>query len=357
MLKSNRRAAVLIKNASIEIQDREHTKLNAGEVEVSISRAGICSSDIERGFNHGAYHYPLVMGHELAGTVKKTKSVQSHFENGDRVAIFPLLPCFDCSSCERKFYALCKKYSYYGSRVDGGFASHLNCCEWNLMKLPDKVSMDDAALVEPTAVVIHAVKKLGINASDRSICIIGAGFLGLLAVMYIRQEFPQLDITLIDRNDTKIRIGEDLGANGFQLRNEEDWDEFISKNVDSYSKVIEFIGAPETFCNSIALCEQGGTVVWVGNIRGDVSLPEKMVSSILRKELTILGSWNSFYKSGDVCDWTEAISLMSKGFQPSKLVSTRIGIEELNDTLRKLHNHKARKSKFVTTKVMVELRE
>ena len=350
-----RKAAVLTENAAIEVQDRPYLAPAEGEVEVAISRAGICSSDIERGFNHGAYHYPLVMGHELAGVITATPVATSTFKEGDRVAIFPLLPCFDCISCRRKTYALCKNYSYYGSRRDGGFASHLNCREWNLMKLPDNVGMDDAALVEPTAVVIHALRKLALDAFDRSVCVIGAGFLGLIAVMYMRHHFPQLDITLIDRNDDKIRAGAVLGADGVLLKNEDEWADFISVNADSYAKVIEFVGAPETFCHSVSLCEQGGTLVWVGNIIGDLTLPKKMVSSILRKELFILGSWNSFYQGEDFCDWQETLALMAGGFQPSRLVTTRIEIYELHDTISKLYRHKARKAEFITTKVMVEI--
>ena len=350
-----RKSAVLLENASIKVEHRPYQAPADNEVEVSISRAGVCSSDIERGFNHGAYHYPLVMGHELAGVVTATPNNRSSFKEGDRVAIFPLLPCFDCVSCRRKTYALCKNYSYYGSRCDGGFASHLNCREWNLVKLPDNVSMDDAALVEPTAVVIHAIRKLSLDETDKRVCVIGAGFLGLIAVMYIRHYFPQLEITLIDRNDYKIRAGALLGANAVLLKNEDEWADFVSVNADSYSKVIEFVGVPETFSHSISLCEQGGTLVWVGNIIGDLALPKKMVSSILRKELSILGSWNSFYKGEDFCDWQETIALMAGGFQPSGLVTTRIEIDELHKTILKLYRHKARKAEFITTKVIVEI--
>jgi len=350
-----RKAAVLIENAAIEVQDRPYLAPADDEVEVAISRAGVCSSDIERGFNHGAYHYPLVMGHELAGVVSATPHDASSFKEGDRVAIFPLLPCFDCVSCRRKTYALCKNYSYYGSRRDGGFASHLNCREWNLMKLPDNVSMDDAALVEPTAVVIHAIRKLSLDESDKRVCVIGAGFLGLIAVMYMRHHFPQLDITLIDRNDDKIRAGTALGADGALLKTEDEWADFVSVNADSYAKVIEFVGAPETFSHSVSLCEQGGTVVWVGNITDDLTLPKRMVSSILRKELSIQGSWNSFYKGKEFCDWQETLALMANGFQPSRLVTKRIAIDELHDTILKLYNHKKRKAEFITTKVMVEI--
>ena len=355
MIKKTRKVATLVKNGMIKVFEEEYSPPSFNEVEVTVSKVGICSSDIERGFKNGAYHYPLVMGHEISGVVSKVPYHNKNtFKEGDKVTVFPLLPCFECISCKRKIYALCKKYSYYGSRCDGGFSTHLNCKEWNLMKLPDNIIMDDAALVDPTAVVIHAVKKLMLGSDDKRVCIIGAGFLGLIAVMYIRYQFPQVEITLIDRNHEKIKYGNSLGANGVVLKNNNDWDRFIFDNKDNFKKVIEFIGTPETFCYSINLCQQGGVLVWVGNITGDMEISKQIVSSILRKELSILGSWNSVYKGDNCCDWEEAITLMTKGFCPSKLVTTKIGIDEIHDTILKLYNHKKQKAKFKTIKAMVD---
>ena len=208
MLSNVPKSVILTNNGKFVVTEAPLKSPQNGEVTVDIVRAGVCSSDIDRSFNNGAYHYPLVMGHELAGKVSSTSTNNDSFSVGDRVAVFPLLPCFVCSSCEHQHYALCKQYSYYGSRQDGGFANQLNVNVWNLMKLPDGVSFDDAALIEPMAVVLHAIKKLDLShQQNHKICIIGAGFLGLLAVMLIRQEFPDLEITLIDRNPEKLAIG------------------------------------------------------------------------------------------------------------------------------------------------------
>jgi L-iditol 2-dehydrogenase len=355
MHRNDRKAAVLLENGVIQIQNRPHVVPEAGEVEVGISRAGICSSDIERGFGDGAYHYPLVMGHEIAGIVTSAPHKANTFVEGDRVAIFPLLPCFKCILCKQKKYALCKVYSYYGSRRDGGFASHLNCREWNLIKLPDNVSFDDAALIEPTAVVIHAIKKLKLHQSDKQVCIIGAGFLGLLAVMCIRHYFPKIEISIVDRNDYKLKIGQKLGAKGIHLKDHDDWAHFVASNKNSYPKMIEFVGAPETFHHSISLCSQAGRIVWVGNITDDLLLRKEVVSSILRKELSILGSWNSQYKGATFCDWQETIKLTSDGVCPSNLVTTRITVDGIHETISRMFRHKLREREFVTTKVIVEL--
>ena len=90
----------------------------AGENEtlIKIMAAGICGSDISRVFDKGAYHYPIILGHEFAGVDEKT---------GRKAVIFPLLPCMKCAMCSIGEYVCCENYDYYGSRRDGGFAEYL----------------------------------------------------------------------------------------------------------------------------------------------------------------------------------------------------------------------------------------
>ena len=181
------RSAVLEKNQKVVVKNLFVEDLLPSECEVKIKAAGLCSSDISRGYGGSAYHYPLVMGHELAGEITRVGiDVQDSFNVGDLVCIFPLIPCFNCLSCNQKHYALCKNYDYYGSRRNGGFAEILNVNQWNLLKIPDGLDIEDCALVEPTAVALHAVEKLNLKFEEKSqICILGAGFIGLMAVKII----------------------------------------------------------------------------------------------------------------------------------------------------------------------------
>ena len=124
-------------------------------------------------------------------------------------------------------YALCNDYDYYGSRRNGGFAQKLNVKKWNLLKLPDGVSLEDGALVEPTAVVLHAIKKLDINFDDSvKLALIGAGFLGLIAVQVINKFYPKCEVTLIDRNQFKLAIGVKYGTKPQLVDDKESWEKF-----------------------------------------------------------------------------------------------------------------------------------
>ena len=125
----------LVKNSKFKLREFKSIKLKDDECEIKVKSVGICSSDIERGFNRGAYHYPLVMGHEISGIVTKTGVKIKKIRVGDRVTVFPLLPCFKCSQCGQKNYVSCLNYQYYGSRNNGGYIEYMNIKEWNLIKI------------------------------------------------------------------------------------------------------------------------------------------------------------------------------------------------------------------------------
>jgi threonine dehydrogenase-like Zn-dependent dehydrogenase len=349
------KSAVLEENRQISVKHIELPDLLSDECEVKITDAGLCSSDIERGYGGGAYFYPLVMGHELAGEIARTGSeAKGEFSKGDKVCIFPLLPCFNCSACKQKHYALCCNYDYYGSRRNGGFSDRLNVKKWNILKLPNGVSTQDGALVEPIAVALHAIKKLKINAKDKTnLCIFGAGFLGLIAVQIINNLYPKCKITLVDRNHFKLDIGVRYGAISKWVGDDKSWQLFLSESKDSFEHVIEFAGVPKTFSAALSVSAASSSVVWAGNISGDLTFSKSQVSSILRKELRINGTWNSIYKGESGCDWSDALDLISIGLQPSELISLKIKLEEIGATLGKLYDHKNRKSKFEVIKVLV----
>ena len=125
---------------------------------VKVIAAGICGSDLHRAFGSGAYHYPLVMGHEFSGEIAKAFK-GAKFKEGDRVAVFPLIPCRECIPCQTGDYAQCNSYDYLGSRSDGGFAQYVYVPEENLFLVPEHIDMLHAALTEPAAVALQWGKK------------------------------------------------------------------------------------------------------------------------------------------------------------------------------------------------------
>ena len=114
--------------------------LGEREVLVAVKAAGICGSDIPRIYRTGAYHYPLIPGHEFSGQVVQVQDEKDSSWLNQRVGIFPLIPCKNCMPCRKKQYEMCRNYSYLGSRRDGGFAELVSVPVQNLLSLPQETA-------------------------------------------------------------------------------------------------------------------------------------------------------------------------------------------------------------------------
>ncbi|MBR6003962.1 MAG: alcohol dehydrogenase catalytic domain-containing protein, partial [Lachnospiraceae bacterium] len=152
------------------------------EVLVHVMAAGICGSDIPRIFTTGAHVHPIIPGHEFSGKVVECGEGATEWD-GANVGIFPLIPCMKCDCCRKKQYQMCQNYSYLGSRCDGGFAEFVRVPKWNLVKLPEGLSFEEGAMLEPLAVSAHAVRKAVSGVSrDAYVCVWGVGTIGLMCI-------------------------------------------------------------------------------------------------------------------------------------------------------------------------------
>ena len=350
------RACVLARNGKLDLVHLPITAPAADECQIAVHAVGVCSSDISRSFSGGAHVYPLVMGHEFSGRIVQCgDAVADRWRPGEAVAVFPLLPCFDCEACQAEEYARCGHYDYYGSRRHGAYAQYLNVKTWNLLRVPSPVDLDDAALCEPLSVVIHAVNRLGVSgsASTPRIAVLGAGFLGLLAVEVLRRKHAGARIVIMDRNVQKLTHAKGVADELVELDGEAQWDEWVAANRGSFHYVLEAVGAPLTFRNALEIIAPGGSVVWMGNISGDLTLPMKLVSSVLRKEARVIGTWNSGYRGSMPSDWTEALDLIGGGLRPSRYVSSVVSLGDLPEILFQLYQHKSRKVNHPVIKILV----
>ena len=145
-----------------------------GWVLVKVAACGVCGSDIPRVFEKGTYRFPLIPGHEFAGVVDAVGEGVDAARIGQRAAVFPLVPCMRCAMCAVGAYAQCADYDYLGSRCDGAFAEYVVAPEWNLVPVPDGLSLEEAAMCEPAAVAAHALRQAKIDLGA-TVAIFGAG--------------------------------------------------------------------------------------------------------------------------------------------------------------------------------------
>lgn len=294
------KAFVLHGIGDLRYEDRSLPELRPGWALVKVLTAGICSSDIPRIFTKGTYHFPTIPGHEFCGQVEAVADDADSGWVGKRAGVFPLIPCKRCPSCQKGEYETCEHYDYLGSRRDGGFAEYAAVPVWNLIELPDTVSDTQGALLEPAAVALHAVKQAQVF-PGASICIVGTGAIGLLAGQWAKL-LGAGRAAVKGRNEVKRQMARQCGL------------EYLSGLCagEEFDCVIEAVGSAAALEESLMLTAPGGRLVLMGNPDGPRTLPQDLYWRILRKQLTLAGTWNSSYGS-EGSDWEETLEAMVSG--------------------------------------------
>lgn len=299
---------------------------------IKVGAAGICGSDIPRVYRTGTYSYPLIPGHEFSGIVTEVgRGVSTEWLN-KRVGIFPLIPCKECDPCQKQQYEMCQNYSYLGSRTDGGFAEYVRVPIWNLIELPDNVSMEQAAMLEPMAVAVHAIRRAQIKVTD-TIVVCGLGTIGLFTVMFLR-EMGCRNLLCIGNKEFQKKLLEELGISGecycdSNSQNPEVWinEKTCGKGADIF---FECVGKNETLLQGINSVTAGGKVQLVGNPAGDMHLEKNVYWKILRKQLSVFGTWNSSFTHSEEDDWHYVLDRLRRGkLHPEKLITHKYPLEEL----------------------------
>lgn len=293
------KAYVLHGIGDLRYEDVPLPEVPSGWALVRVLAAGICSSDIPRIFEKGTYHFPTIPGHEFCGVVESVADSTDGAWVGKRVGVFPLIPCKQCPSCEKGAYETCLHYDYLGSRRDGGFAEYAAVPVWNLLELPGTVTDLQGALLEPASVALHAVKRAEIRPGE-SVCVIGTGAIGLLAAQWAKLRGAGR-VCVKGRSAAKAEFARKCGV------------EYVTgETEDRFDCVMEAVGTERAFAESLTAADYFGKIVLIGNPDGERRLSQNLYWSILRKQLTLTGTWNSSY-GGSGSDWAEALTAMESG--------------------------------------------
>ena len=279
---------------------------------VRVAACGVCGSDLPRAFDGKAYHYPLVMGHEFSGTVEEPVPGGS-FKAGDRVAVFPLIPkdAETDPACQVGDHAQAAGYDYFGSRRDGGFAEYVRAPEWNLIAVPDDVPLLHAAMTEPAAVALHGVRRLSVQVGDDA-AVFGGGPIGNLVAQWLRVAGCGR-VFLVDVDPEKLALAERMGMVPVDGRGDAVATIKAATGGEGVQRSVEAVGLPATFVQAVRVASRAGEVLFMGNISGEFRLGPDDFSSILRRELTIHGTWNSKVAPRGTDDWTTVLKQMRPG--------------------------------------------
>ena len=323
------KAVVIHAAKDLRIEEREIEALEAGQVEVAIEAGGICGSDLHY-YNHGGFgtvrvREPMILGHEVAGTIKALGEGVSGLAIGDRVAVSPSRPCNHCEYCLKGQQNQCLNMRFYGSampmpHIQGAFRQRLVAEAWQCHKVGEKVSIHEAAMAEPFAVTLHGVNRAG-ALTDKRVLVTGCGPIGALAIIAARAHGAR-EIVATDVMDAVLLKARSIGADRvINVANNPEQLSAYSANKGYFDVQFEASGNERAVRSGLEVLRPRSTVVQLG-LGGDVSIPQNIV---VAKEIEMKGTFRFHEEFG------LAVDLISKGRVDLKPLLT--GIYPLEDAV------------------------
>lgn len=303
------------------------------EMLVRVSACGVCGSDIPRIFENWAHKYPLIPGHEFSGEVVEVGADSGKDWIGKKVVVYPLIPCKRCSACYSGLPTQCVSYDYIGSRRDGAFAEYVAVPRDNVIPVPDGISDEVSALTEPSAVALRAVRKADVRVGD-TVLIIGAGTIGLLIGLWA--QLSGAVVMMMDVVVEKLKFARKMGFQFLIDANQPDIVEWVKRRSDMGVDVaFEASGTSSGIESAIRCVRTHGKVVLLGNPLGkEIALDSKVYGEILRRELHILGIWNSITLEFPKNEWGVVLQEFKKDRIPfENLVTHKVELSELRNLL------------------------
>ena len=315
-----------------KLEDAPLPDLKSGEVLVKVMAAGICGSDIPRVYQTGAHVHPIVIGHEFSGKVVKVATGVDDKWLDKPVGIFPLIPCRECGPCQNKQYEMCRNYSYLGSRTDGGFAEYVAVPKECLIELPQSVSFEAAAMLEPMAVAVHAMRRIEPGKKD-NVVVCGLGTIGLFLTLFLKENGVENLFVIGNKEFQKERIlAMGISREHYCDMRTQDVSEWIKQRTGGRGADVFFecVGKKETFSQAVDLAAPAGKVMLVGNPHSDMELEKAVYWKILCNQLTVKGTWNSSFTGDADDDWHYVLDVLTRGrIAPEQLITHKFSLDDL----------------------------
>ncbi|MFS0785347.1 2,3-butanediol dehydrogenase [Shouchella sp. 1P09AA] len=339
------KAAVIYGKKDVRIEEFNLRTVGEHDVKIKVAWAGICGSDLHA-YHHGsaiAYEehplsgrkVPLVLGHEFSGTVSEVGAAVTDVKVGDHVAVEPVLYCGECETCKSGQYNLCEQSNvgFLGLVDDGGFAEYAVMDRKHVHILPEGVSLEEGALIEPTAVAFQAVKKSGLQVGQ-SVAIYGAGPIGLLTLL-VAKAAGAAEIFVIDVSGERLNMAKELGATYVINPTEQNASEEILRITGKgVEHAYEVAGVQPTFTSAMESITRGGTVTVVAGFAKNVEL-DPMVGLSKEANLTFTLAYANVFPA--------VIKAIAEGkMDVKKVITHRISLDNIvEDGLERLLDDKS----------------
>lgn len=307
------KAAVLYGNEDLRYDDYPTPETKPGMIKVRVRASGICGSDIPRVLHNGAHFFPIVLGHEFAGDVVEVGEGVTNVAVGDTVSGAPLVPCMKCEDCQQGNYALCRHYSFIGSREQGSFAEYVVIPAGNAIKYDPSIPYEQAAMFEPAAVALHGVM-CNDFAGGGYVAVLGGGTIGMFTAQWARI-FGGRKVVVFDLLDERLELARELGADATVNTSEPDFMEKAKAITGGhgYDYVFETAGSPVTIKMGFELAANKAHFCCIGTPHVDMTFTPKLWECMNRKEFKLTGSWMSYSAPYPGKEWQIAADCFADG--------------------------------------------
>lgn len=315
------RAIVFRENRHVAMESLPDPTPGPGEVVVAVKASGICHTDVEilRG-NYGSSAFPLVPGHEFAGEVVAVGQGVTGLATGDRVVVDPNLGCGSCDACLRGRVNLCERLGAYGVTVNGGFAEFCAVAAAHAHPI-GSMSWQVAALAEPLGCVLNGLSVLN-GRVPTSATVFGAGPIGLLMALALKWR-GTTDLSVVDLSEDRLRLAEGFGFTPLRAG---------TADVDRLHRSRDFVadatGVPAVAQAMIGCLRDGGAALFFG-VCPQAARIEISPFEMFRRQLSLFGTHSLN------ANIPETLPLLDRhGAEAARLVSHRVGLEEIEATFR-----------------------
>ncbi len=329
------KALVLEASMRLSYTDVPTPRPGPGEVLVDVRACGICGSDVHgMDGRTGRRIPPVVMGHEAAGVVAALGPDTHGWNVGDRVAFDSTLFCGKCEECRSGRFNLCDERRILGAstpeqKKDGAFAEYVTLPAHVLVRIPDGVSFEQAALAEPLSVALHAVARARTGPGESAV-VVGTGVIGLLAVQALREAGVD-PVIGIDLDLGRLELARSLGARHTFPAGMDSLEQAVREVTGGRGAhvAIEAVGIAAAIRTAIGCVRRAGKVVLVGNLVADVDIP---LQTVITNELTLLGS------CATADEYAHGLDLLARGaIDVEPLISAVAPLSDGADWFDRLH--------------------
>mgnify|MGYP000327150207 CR=1 FL=1 len=335
--------ATMVEPGRIVFEDVPKPEVGKGQVLIRVKACGVCGSDVHvwRG-EHPFTSYPVIQGHEFSGIVESVGEGVEGINTGTKVTVEPSIVCGRCYPCRHGRYNICDNLKVMGFQTDGCHREFFAVPAEKVVPVPEEMSFEAAAMVEPTAVAVHAVKKADLPQGAK-VVVLGAGPIGILT-MQATKALGASEAMITDVVDFRLDVAQRLGADYVVNASREDVLGAISNafGEDRADVIFECVGAEETLETAIQGARKGSRIVVVGVVGGR---PRLSMGLLQDRELEMVGTL--MYMRDD---FLTAIELITSGkVTPTEMITARFKFRNLPDAYREADENRDR-----NLKVMVE---